>query len=352
MHTDPHVRTKVPAKVIVKRVVSLKDIDETLRFSVTQLNELKNLELSHNIVIKPNLCCDKSPASGATTDVELIDSIVKLINETNPSAVVSIVESNNHFMDANRAFQLLGYSELRRKYSNVKLVNLSLEKRYWVEINGCIFANLMVPETLLKMDYFISVAKLKTHAFERMSGIIKNQFGCLITISKADFHPFMSEALTDLNSIYKPHLCVVDGRLAMEGFGPVNGTPVQTDLLIIGNDPVATDAVAARIMGFSPKSVPHLKYAAKLGLGQMKNVSLVGDANIGFDFKFIPSLTYIAVRLLLRFKRYHQYICNLGNFIQKTRSENQKIGVINISKRVTLSFALRNVMNWIFRKDG
>ena len=71
--------------------------------------------------------------------------------------------------------------------------------------------------------------------------------------ARAGFYPFMSKVLTDLNLVYKPDLCIIDGIPAMEGFGPTDGTPFLTNLLIMGNDPVATDSVAAQIMGFNPR---------------------------------------------------------------------------------------------------
>ncbi len=45
-------------------------------------------------------------------------------------------------------------------------------------------------------------------------------------------------------------LTIIDGFVAMEGKGPSDGTPVKMGLIIAGKDVVATDATAARVMGF------------------------------------------------------------------------------------------------------
>jgi len=136
----------------------------------------------------------------------------------------------------------------------------------------------------------------------------------------------------------------------MEGFGPVDGTPVHCGLLIIGNDPVATDAVAARIMGFSPKSVPHLNYAAKQGIGNIDSMT-VGES-ISFNFKFIPIIVYVACRLALKFQRYVEYLRNLQILVRRTRSASSSVGLSYIRRKLTIDFAIRNIKNWIFKKDG
>jgi uncharacterized protein (DUF362 family) len=64
-----------------------------------------------------------------------------------------------------------------------------------------------------------------------------------------------------------PHLAVLDGCVAMEGNGPIDGTPVPWGIALAGTDAVAVDALAAWLMGLEPGDVGYLRYAADLGLG-------------------------------------------------------------------------------------
>lgn len=57
----------------------------------------------------------------------------------------------------------------------------------------------------------------------------------------------------------KRYLSVVDAVVSMEGNGPVVGTPGQTGLIIGGENPVATDAVCAKLMGFDWQKIPLIK---------------------------------------------------------------------------------------------
>jgi uncharacterized protein (DUF362 family) len=342
------------SKVIVEKVANIQEVEQSFSSAITSLGESNKIASAFKIVIKPNLGCTKSSQSGATTDVELIDRLIKSIRLVNYSAEIKIIESNNASGKADKIFQELGYGQLE-KYPNVKLVNISSDRKYYVEINGHALANLTVPETLIEMDYFISVAKLKTNINSKTTGILKNQFGCLTKASKKNFHPFLSKVLTDINSLFKADLCVIDGCPGMSGFGPVDGNPVQTDLLIIGNDPVATDAVGARIMGFKPKSIAHLKYAAKHKLGEIENYELIytnGDSLPNFHFQFVRRSAYMLSNIGLRFQRYGVYLVNLSSLIEKVRSAMSTVGVGYVQRKVTYGYAIKNIKNWVFKQDG
>ena len=81
----------------------------------------------------------------------------------------------------------------------------------------------------------------------------------------------------ELVTVLKPALTVIDGFVAMEGRGPTGGTPVKMDLIIAGKDVVATDATAARIMGFEPMEISHIRTAYQKGLGNIDNIEIVGS---------------------------------------------------------------------------
>lgn len=54
----------------------------------------------------------------------------------------------------------------------------------------------------------------------------------------------------------KRYYSVIDGIVGMEGMGPMQGNPVDSNVIIAGSDPVLTDIVACRVMGFDWKKIP------------------------------------------------------------------------------------------------
>jgi uncharacterized protein (DUF362 family) len=62
----------------------------------------------------------------------------------------------------------------------------------------------------------------------------------------------------------KRYYTVVDGIVGMEGMGPMQGDPVRSGIVVGGTDPVATDLVAARVMGFDWRKIPVIREAFRL----------------------------------------------------------------------------------------
>ncbi len=54
----------------------------------------------------------------------------------------------------------------------------------------------------------------------------------------------------------KRYFSIVDGIVAMEGNGPAGGDRREAGLVVAGGNPVAVDAVCARVMGFDPAKLP------------------------------------------------------------------------------------------------
>ncbi|MEE4195286.1 MAG: DUF362 domain-containing protein, partial [Anaerolineae bacterium] len=114
---------------------------------------------------------------------------------------------------------------------------------------------------VLAADGIVSLPKMKTHALARLTGAVKNTFGCVPGVLKAEFHSRMPTAemfakmLVDLNLLVKPRLFIMDGIYAMEGNGPRNGTPRQMNVILLSADPIALDAAVAKLMDLDPKLV-------------------------------------------------------------------------------------------------
>jgi len=146
---------------------------------------------------------------------------------------------------------------------------------------------------VLDADGVISLGKFKTHQLTRITGAIKNQFGCVPGVLKAEFHVKLpdpadfSKMLVCLNLYIRPRLYIMDGIMAMEGNGPRNGDPVKLNVLLFSTDPIALDATMCRIIDLNPEFVPTLKPGKEWGLGTYlsEEIELVGDPLESFIHK-------------------------------------------------------------------
>jgi uncharacterized protein (DUF362 family) len=129
----------------------------------------------------------------------------------------------------------------------------------------------------LEEMFFISLANLKTHPYTRMTGILKNSLGLMTDADISSFHPHLSALISGLHRLCPPDLCIIDGRIGLEGHGPIIGLPVRLNTLLIGNDALATDQTACRLMGIRTNEVSYLHETAE-NLGRdLGTFEIVGD---------------------------------------------------------------------------
>ena len=130
-----------------------------------------------------------------------------------------------------------------------------------------------IAQGVLDAASIVNLPRLKTHIFTVMTGALKNTFGVIPGGIKAELHishsnmEDFSRMIVDLNGLVPSRLVVLDAIKAMQGNGPGSGELVDVGLLIISDDPVAADAVGCRVMGIDPLSVPQIRIAHEIGLG-------------------------------------------------------------------------------------
>ncbi|MCB9148666.1 MAG: DUF362 domain-containing protein [Caldilineaceae bacterium] len=183
------------------------------------------------------------------TDAQLVAPDVSFYTMYNGATI----EETNTFADIYKEF-------------GVEYINGILSPHKVVEVpgGGQMFKSYVLPAGAVEVDEFISVAKLKNHAFMGITLSLKNLFGLMP--GEPDGHtrtyyhhlvrmPYM---LADLGRIFNPVLCIIDGLIGQAGREWGNGrdeSPTQiANTLIAGNHTIATDACTAYLMGHDPQS--------------------------------------------------------------------------------------------------
>ncbi len=135
-------------------------------------------------------------------------------------------------------------------------------------------------------ENIIHLPTIKTHVFTTVTGAMKNAFGGLLNEKRHWTHPVIHETLVDLlmiqRRIHRGLFCVMDGTFAGDGPGPRCMEPYVKNVLLASADPVAIDAVAAKLMGFSPlDDVKTIRIAHDMGLGvgDPRKIEIVGDTD-------------------------------------------------------------------------
>lgn len=228
------------------------------------------------VLIKVNFITIETWETGATTDPIVAEAIIKKLK--NLPVQVLVVESDATMTNADKAFEATGMKEMCQR-NGVQCLNLRhVKDRVKIDIPNCETLGSITVPRIVKESAIISAAKLKTHMATKVTLGMKNMFGLLPDKFKGKYHAKgISKVIVDVNTVLKPALTVIDGFVGMEGRGPSGGTPVKMDLIIAGNDVVATDATAARIMGFDPMEIAHIRKAHEKGLGNIGEIEILGS---------------------------------------------------------------------------
>ena len=139
------------------------------------------------------------------------------------------------------------------------------------------------PKCMHDCDVLINLPCMKTHTMTMVSLGIKNYQGILSDEQKYYAHrDDLEQKLVDIQKIRPTQLTIIDGLTAMEGNGAgEKGMPHPMDMLIVSQDVVAADAVAAACMGIDDVldvSAIRLAQHDGIGVASLDNITVVGAA--------------------------------------------------------------------------
>ena len=245
------------------------------------------------IVMKPNVLYGTNPEKGVSTHPSVFRAVGKLLQES--GARVSFGDSPS-IASAEGHMKRCGLKQLADEMG-IEMVDFD-KGRTVSHKDALLIKSFVLANGVLDSDGLVNLPKLKTHPLVRLTGAVKNQFGCVPGLLKSQYHVKLADPydfaamLVDLNTLARPRFCVMDGIVAMEGNGPRSGKLRKLNVLLFSTDPVALDATACRIINLDPEIVTTSKLGEKAGLGvyRSEDIELAGDSLESFicrDFDVI-----------------------------------------------------------------
>jgi uncharacterized protein (DUF362 family)/Pyruvate/2-oxoacid:ferredoxin oxidoreductase delta subunit len=256
------------------------------------------MKKGEKILLKPNILTADPPERFATTHPAVFKAVAEVFMET--GATITYGDSPG-FHSPKAAAKKSGIADAADELG-ISLADFQNGEEV-IFHEGIQNKKFFIAKGVIESDGVISLPKLKTHAFAKMTGCVKNQFGCIPGPRKGEFHVKLPDSndfakmLVDLNRYVNPRLYIMDGIMAMEGNGPRSGTPKKMNLLLISPDPIALDATVCRIINLNPELVPTIKYGSETGAGTYAEdeIEILGDGMQcfkDFDVKREPLKPY------------------------------------------------------------
>jgi uncharacterized protein (DUF362 family) len=226
------------------------------------------------VLLKPNFnTADPYPAS---TDLDFLQAVIEIIKEANPKEII-VGESCTYFLNTEKVCQAKGAPAIMEK-ANVTWHNF--EKGEWVKVpvlGGKYFKSVSIPKIVQEVDKIILLPCLKTHRLAKFTMSLKITIGMLKPIQRGPLHLSNLEPRTsEVASIIKPDLIIMDGRKCFVTQGPEKGDIETPNILMASNDRVAIDIEGLKILqsykaknklGDDPWALDQIKTAIDLDIG-------------------------------------------------------------------------------------
>ncbi|MGM0438169.1 MAG: DUF362 domain-containing protein [Bacillota bacterium] len=286
-------------KVVVKRAEKYSgDIFYKLKNTIDLIGGMEEyVNSGDRVVLKVNLLMGKNPEEAVTTHPEIVKAVAKLVKNAGGKPIIADSPGgpfNNLNLD--RAYKISGFKRIAEE-ENIEL-NHDTEGKKLDFSNGKIKKSFTIADYARNADLIINLPKLKTHGLTMYTGAVKNLFGIIPGLLKAEYHlnlqevEHFSEMLVDLAEFISPELTIMDGILGMEGDGPSGGQVKRFNYLIASTSPFAVDVIGAYIMGINPQSkIPTISSSQKRNLvNDLDNIEIIGDELKSYKKTKIPKI--------------------------------------------------------------
>ena len=286
--------------------VAILDADkytESLVETLFEGSRLFNLNVGgKSVLLKPNLV-DYIPGAHINTHPLLVAAAAECFKRLGARSV-AVGEGPGHQRDT---YLVLHESGLLDQLSRVEVpfIDLNRDDVFKVKLRADYSGlhEIWLPRTVLRSDFIVSMPKIKTHHWSGVTLSMKNMFGVVPGVKygwpKNILHwKGIERCIVDICATVPIHFAIADGIVAMEGNGPLAGSPRHFGKLVLADDPVAADATCTRLMGFVPEYSPHIREAGKfLGNFSADKIQHVGGPVISpkASFQTLPEFEHLRV---------------------------------------------------------
>jgi uncharacterized protein (DUF362 family) len=243
--------------------------DRIVRAAVDALGGIRRFIAKGDVVVvKPNIGWDRKPEQAATTNPEVVATLVRLCLEAGAAKVKVFDRTCN---DPRRCYVQSGIEAAARAAgAEVSFVD---ERRFReVKIPGGVAVQSWpIYIDLLEADKVISAPIAKHHGLARLTLAHKNWMG-VMGENRGRIHQRLDVTLVDISTVIRPSLVLLDAVHILTANGPQGGSlddVKKLDTVIAGTDQVAIDAYGTTLFGLTGADIGCVREGARRGLGVM-----------------------------------------------------------------------------------
>jgi uncharacterized protein (DUF362 family) len=278
------VRPTSQPRVIIRHCAEYAP--ERIRRIVREALEELGLTPHGRTLVKPNLVAAGPLFPHAHTRAEFGEGVLRALQDAGGEAITELAvgERCGITIPTRSAFAQSGFAVMVKRVGGVKTYYFEevpqVEIRYAHE--GRLRDYVFTPEPVARADFFVNMPKFKAHPWTTVTFGCKNFIGIQDDRHRLIDHDHrLNEKIADLQYIVQPQFLAIDAIVAGEG-RMLTPRPFPLNLVIMGNNQVAFDAVCCAIIGVRARDVEHIRLAEDRGFGttDLRNIALTGDVTL------------------------------------------------------------------------
>ena len=306
-------------EILSKSVVSItkeKDTSESVYKALSYLHINKQLKPDFKVLIKANFVRAPSKVpytyeqgayercltdEGDIVHREVLEGILKVLRKIGVSKIY--IGDSAGGCETPIVFEYLDLYNLSSQY-DATLIDLNYAESVKVLVNnGYLMKELWIPKIAREVDYRISLTTYKIIPDATIVSLCLKNWG--IGLPPAGYYGFnkgtaahkkgivdplpihrqnpdngqaTAQVIADVCATQKFELSIIDALTAVHYSPDLKYVADKFGLIVAGNDPVATDSVAATIGGLDPKNILQIKLCAekKLGTNDLSRIEVKG----------------------------------------------------------------------------
>ncbi len=245
--------------------------------------ELLGRKPQGKVLIKPNVVmANKNYSQFAFTHPDLVGTVVDHVRTFPGVADLNIGESGGFALPTRMLFKESDYYAMGRRH-HVPITDFNEDKYVKTTLARAKYhKTMLVPRLIHEADFKIWMPKLKYHICCEITNALKLNIGSLLHKERMLYHDDrLNDKIVDILEIGYPDIIITDAITIGHGFESC-AKPFHLGVIMISNDPVASDVVAAQVLGYKPEQVNHLRIASERGYGSIEpdSVKVLGDVTI------------------------------------------------------------------------
>ncbi len=276
----------------------LEEVINKVYQALDGLDSIKKMKPG-KVLVKTNLLKKNKPEDGVTTHPFIVEGVVRFLQDRGHTVLIGDSPGGPFISSMLKViYESSGIADVAKRTGcdlnyDTDSIDVHFDEAMYLK-------NMKLVKAFTEVDYIVSCGKLKTHTMMTYTGAVKNLFGFIPGVIKADYHLNLNDLdqfanmLIDICEYIKPVFSVLDGIEAMEGDGPSSGDIRKLGLILAGDNPYDLDYAATQITGL--ENVPTIIESRKRGLlSKEEDMIYFGEniSNIKVDPFKLPKSTHV-----------------------------------------------------------